>query len=93
MLRNPPRAPSLLLAAAFAALLLASPALARSDKAEKDAAATTTAPSETTGSVAPDAQDELKKRLEDCMAAWDRKTHMTKQQWRRTCKNLLDEKY
>ena len=26
------------------------------------------------------------------MAAWDRKTHMTKQQWRRTCKNLLDEK-
>ncbi len=92
MLKSAPRAPSLLLAAAFAALLLASPALARSDKPEKDAAATNSASSETTGSVEPDAQEELKKRLEDCMAAWDRKTHMTKQQWRRTCKNLLDEK-
>ena len=92
MLRNPPRAPSLLLASAFAVLLLAPPALARSDKSDKDAAAKTTAPSETTGSVEPDSQEELKKRLEDCMGAWDRKTHMTKQQWRRTCKNLLEEK-
>ena len=93
MLTNPPRAPSLLLlAAALAVPLLAAPTLARSDVADKGAAAKTSAPSETTGSVAPDAKVEEQKRLDDCMAAWDRKTHMTKQQWRRTCKHLLNEK-
>jgi hypothetical protein len=92
MLNNPPRAPSLILAAAFAALLLAPQAFAASDKPEKDAAVTESSPGGTTGSVTPDPQEELKKRLEDCMSAWDRKTHMTKQQWRRTCKHLLDEK-
>ena len=51
MLKNPPRAPSLLLAAAFAALLLASPALARSDKPDEGRGRDDHAPSETTGSV------------------------------------------
>jgi hypothetical protein len=87
-LRNHPRALSLLLAAALAAPLLAGPVLARSDQQDKGAAPASSAPSETTGSV----KEEEQKRLDDCMAAWDRKTHMSKQQWRRTCKHLLEEK-
>jgi hypothetical protein len=90
-LKNPPRA-SLLLAAALAVSLLAGPALARSEEADKGNAPAGSAASETTGSVEPDSKVEEQKRLDDCMAAWDKKTHMTKQQWRRTCKNLLDEK-
>ena len=73
----------------FAALLLlataaiADPAPGTTDKAAG-------APdSITTGSVY--VEPTVEQRLEDCMAAWDRKTHMTKQQWRRTCKNLLEE--
>jgi len=91
-LKNHPRALSLLLAAALAAPLLAGPVLARSDQQDKGAAPATSAPAETTGSVEPDAKVEEQKRLDDCMAAWDRKTHMSKQQWRRTCKHLLEEK-
>ncbi len=29
--------------------------------------------------------------MTDCMAIWDKGTHMTKQQWRRTCKTTLRE--
>jgi hypothetical protein len=29
--------------------------------------------------------------MKDCMAICDRGTHMTKQQWRRTCKTTLGE--
>jgi hypothetical protein len=30
--------------------------------------------------------------LESCMARWDAKTHMTKDDWRRTCKRVSDER-
>lgn len=30
------------------------------------------------------------KTIEDCMAFWDEKTHMTRQQWRRTCQRTLN---
>jgi hypothetical protein len=29
--------------------------------------------------------------MTDCMAIWDKGTHMTKQQWRRTCQTTLRE--
>lgn len=35
--------------------------------------------------------EEETKRVEDCMAIWDPGTHMTKTQWRRTCRSLLGE--
>lgn len=31
------------------------------------------------------------KRVGDCMAIWDAGTHMTKRQWRRTCRSLLGD--
>ena len=43
----------------------------------------------TTGSINLDPSPE--QRMKDCMAIWDRGTHMTKQQWRRTCKTTLGE--
>ncbi len=47
------------------------------------------APAVTTGSINLDPTFE--QRMTDCMAIWDKGTHMTKQQWRRTCKTTLRE--
>jgi hypothetical protein len=30
------------------------------------------------------------KTIEECMALWDAKTHMTKEEWRRTCRRTLN---
>jgi hypothetical protein len=43
----------------------------------------------TTGSINLDPSPD--QRMKDCMAIWDPGTHMTKQQWRRTCKTTLGE--
>ena len=45
------------------------------------------APGPPTGSVQPGKTDA--ERMRECMATWDPGTHMTKQQWRRTCRTLL----
>jgi hypothetical protein len=73
----------------FAALLLlataaiADPAPGTTDKAAG-------APdSITTGSVY--VEPTVEQRMADCMAIWEPATHMTKQQWRRTCKMSLKE--
>jgi hypothetical protein len=73
------------------ALLISAPALAdpgtsatANNPAETMPSATTT-----TGSINLDPSPE--QRMKDCMAIWDRGTHMTKQQWRRTCKTTLGE--
>jgi hypothetical protein len=44
----------------------------------------------TTGTVVrpPPTRD---KKLADCMAIWEKATHMTKDQWKRTCNRQLDE--
>jgi hypothetical protein len=62
---------------------IADPAPATTDKApgEPD--------SITTGSVYVEPTAE--QRMADCMAIWEPATHMTKQQWRRTCKMSLRE--
>jgi hypothetical protein len=54
------------------------------DTTPSSATATTT-----TGSINLDPSPE--QRMKDCMAIWDPGTHMTKQQWRRTCKTTLGE--
>jgi hypothetical protein len=46
-------------------------------------------PAVTTGSINLDPSFE--QRMADCMAIWDKGTHMTKAQWRRTCKTTLRE--
>ena len=43
----------------------------------------------TTGSVNPERS--MDQRMKDCMEVWEPRTHMTKQQWRRTCKMSLKE--
>ncbi|WP_139247136.1 hypothetical protein [Hyphomicrobium sp. NDB2Meth4] len=44
-------------------------------------------PAVTTGSI--DVEPSFEKRIEECMAIWDRKTHMTKAQWKRSCRTTL----
>ncbi|MTD95658.1 hypothetical protein GIW81_15065 [Hyphomicrobium sp. xq] len=73
------------------ALLISATALAdpgTSATANTPAGTTPTATT-TTGSINLDPSPE--QRMKDCMAIWDRGTHMTKQQWRRTCKTTLGE--
>lgn len=43
----------------------------------------------TTGSINLDPSAE--QRMKDCMAIWEPRTHMTKAEWRRTCKTTLQE--
>ena len=70
-------------AAAFAE----SPAPAGASKAA--GATVTDAPAVTTGTINLDPTFE--QRMSDCMAIWEPRTHMSKQQWRRTCKTTLRE--
>lgn len=46
-----------------------------------------TAPAFTTGSIA--SEPSFEQRINECMAIWDKGTHMTKEQWRRSCKTTL----
>ncbi len=46
-------------------------------------------PAVTTGSINLDPTPE--QRMADCMAVWEPRTHMTKSEWRRTCKTTLKE--
>ncbi len=88
------------LALLIGALLVATPAAARSaDKPGDSTAApkndyTTEADAGvdglTTGSIQTPEQ-KRKRRFDDCMAIWEPATHMTKRQWRRTCNSQLDE--
>jgi hypothetical protein len=77
-----------------AALALAAPAHAET---QTPGAGTTTAneatdlDSLTTGSISQSPAEKRERRFEDCMNIWEPATHMTKRQWRRTCKSQLDE--
>ena len=48
---------------------------------------TTSSANVTTGSIVN--EPTFDQRMQDCMAIWDKGTHMTKQQWRRSCKTTL----
>ena len=88
------------LAVLIAALALAAPAHARSES--QAAAAGTTTPSATasdttdmdgltTGSIGVTPAEKRQRQFDDCMNIWEPATHMTKRQWRRTCKRQVDE--
>lgn len=49
--------------------------------------AVTATPTVTTGSI--DVDPPFEQRMKDCMAIWDKGTHMTKDQWRRSCQTTL----
>jgi hypothetical protein len=36
-------------------------------------------------------QESMEKKMADCMAIWEPRTHMSKSQWRQTCKTTLKE--
>jgi len=44
-------------------------------------------PALTTGSVR--SEPSFSQRMEECMAIWEPRTHMTKSQWQRSCKTTL----
>jgi hypothetical protein len=48
---------------------------------------TDTGPPVTTGSVT--SEPPFSQRMSECMAIWDKGTHMTKEQWRRSCQTTL----
>ena len=54
-------------------------------------AATSTPPTTvtpvTTGSI--DTEPPFEQRMKDCMAIWDKGTHMNKEQWHRSCRTTL----
>jgi hypothetical protein len=79
----------IVLAAVLAAAFNPPDAAARTRNAAAAAAAT-----QGTDKPAPDTAEpkaDKQKRLDDCVAIWDKGTHMTKEQWRRTCKNSLED--
>ncbi len=70
-------------ALSMSAVALADPAV------PADATKATESPAVTTGSV--NREQTAAQRMADCMAIWEPRTHMTKQQWRRTCKTTMQE--
>ena len=46
-------------------------------------------PATTTGSI--NTEPTFEQRMADCMAIWEPRTHMTKKEWRRTCKTTLKQ--
>ena len=67
--------------AAFSAVAIAD------TKAVVEPQKTDTGPPVTTGSVT--SEPSFEQRINECMAIWDKGTHMTKEQWRRSCKTTL----
>jgi hypothetical protein len=73
--------------AVTAALTLSTVALADTSTNTTDAAKPAATPAVTTGSI--DVEPSYDKRMRECMAIWDKGTHMNKDQWRRSCKTTL----
>jgi hypothetical protein len=78
------------LSVALAAGITAHDAAARTRNAVAAAAATASDPDKPDPN-SPEAKADKQKRLDDCIAIWDKGTHMTKDQWKRTCKNSLED--
>jgi len=79
------------LTAVLAAALPAHEAAARTRNAAAAAAAATPPDSDKPDPNSPEAKADRQKRLDDCIAIWDKGTHMTREQWKRTCKNSLED--
>jgi hypothetical protein len=74
-------------ASVFSSAALADTSLSSDSAAGSGAAKTDTSATVTTGSIVN--EPTFDQRMQDCMAIWDKGTHMTKQQWRRSCKTTL----
>lgn len=74
---------------AIAACVLATPSLADPAPSADVTQPTTAADGVTTGSI--NLEQTPQQRMADCMAIWEKRTHMTKQEWRRTCKSSLQD--
>ena len=81
----------ILIATALAAALPVRDAVARTRNAAAAAAAATAPDPNKPDPNSPQAKADRQKRLDDCIAIWDKGTHMTREQWRRTCKNSLED--
>jgi len=88
-MHNLTKAPIAALCAAVAACLLATAVVADPAATPSTTTDATKPSGMTTGSV--NVEESSKKQLADCMAIWEPRTHMTRQQWRRTCKSSLDD--
>ena len=69
--------------------LAMSAAAAANPATPTDTSAPPDRPAVTTGSINLDPSFE--QRMADCMAIWEPRTHMTKKEWRRTCKTTLNQ--
>ena len=85
-----PTAIVIALALVLAAVVSAHEAAARTRNAAAAAAATEADPNKPDPN-SPEAKGDRQKRLDDCIAIWDKGTHMTREQWKRTCKNSLED--
>ena len=85
------KVPAIALAVALAAALTAHHAAARTRNAAAAAAAATEPDPNKPDPNSPEAKAYKQKRLDDCIAIWEKGTHMTKEQWKRTCKNSLED--
>jgi hypothetical protein len=81
-----------LFASLMAALLLAGPAYAdpASTPADTTVGSQNTSDLET-GSIEEISRRNKERRFDDCMDSWDKGTHMTKRQWRRTCRTSMKD--
>jgi hypothetical protein len=80
------KTPHALFAALMSALLLAGPSSAEPASTTAGTSVGTQDASDLeTGSIEEISRRNKERRFEDCMDSWDKGTHMTKRQWRRTC--------
>jgi uncharacterized lipoprotein YajG len=75
----------------FAFVAIAPAAATQTTPAASAPPAATVSDDVTTGSIQLTEKQQKTKQFEECMALWDRDTHMTTRQWRRTCRRQLDE--
>jgi len=80
------KASTVILSATLAASVLLSPV--RADPAAKAADPSVPNSAETRNITGAES---MAKKMADCMAIWEPRTHMTKSEWRYTCKTTLDE--
>jgi hypothetical protein len=77
------------IAIALSGLVTLAAAAVAEPRPAPDAAQQPASDTVTTGSV--NVERSMDQRMKDCMDVWEPRTHMTKQQWRRTCKMSLKE--
>ena len=60
-------------------------------KSAKDRGSPSSAATNSTEAVASGDMTKKQRDFKDCMESWDKGTHMTKKEWRRTCERRMRE--